>query len=142
MYKSGILTFIRMQNEFLNIEGMKLFVWSRDWFSERHWKIRFFFGVYLTCKLRNSLEMLGFSQRIVKFLMFKGCWCAQLSIYISYMSIAYISFCQNLWYYIMIYDIQNTSDNSKSKFRYLNIQKIGILKKINLNKIIDEKNEY
>lgn len=42
----------------------------------------------------------------------------------------------------MIYDIQNTGDNSKSKFRYLNIQKIGILKKINLNKIIDEKNEY
>lgn len=74
--------------------------------------------------------------------MFKGCWCAQLFIYISYMSIAYISFCQNLWYYIMIYDIQNTGDNSKSKFRYLNIQKIGILKKINLNKIIDEKNEY
>lgn len=74
--------------------------------------------------------------------MFKGCWCAQLSIYINYMSIGYISFCQNLWYYIMIYDIQNTGDNSKSKFRYLNIQKIGILKKINLNKIIDEKNEY
>lgn len=78
--------------------------------------------------------------RIVKFLMFKD-RCAQLSMYINY-TCSYAIIISAIIFDIWIYDIQSTGDNSKSKFRYINIQKIGILKKINLNKIIDEKDKY